>query len=78
MDDFHRRDHLGPLDALVRGVDAHFSTRPVAESPDALVVDVIREDTPARESKDVQITRFSSGAEFVFADRGIPLPLTVL
>ncbi|MGX6510841.1 hypothetical protein [Rhodococcus sp. SJ-2] len=71
-------DHLAPLDALVRGVDPHFSTRMVEESPDALVVDVIRADTPARESKDVQVTRFSSGAAFVFADRGIPLPLTVL
>lgn len=71
-------DHLAPLDALVRGVDPHFSTRIVEESPDALVVDVIRDETPARESKDVQVTRFSSGAAFVFADRGIPLPLTVL
>ncbi|WP_226435661.1 hypothetical protein [Rhodococcus yananensis] len=71
-------DHLDPLDALVRGVDTHFTSRVVAETEDALVVDVVRTPEPAREHADVAITRFSSGAAFVFEDRGIPLPLTVL
>ncbi|MFZ3394229.1 hypothetical protein TVH25_13285 [Rhodococcus sp. 7Tela_A2] len=71
-------DHLGALDALVRGVDAHFSVRVESETEDSLVVGVVREDTPAKECGEVAITRFSSGTDFVFADRGIPLPLTVL
>lgn len=70
--------HLGALDALVRGVDAHFSVRLESETPDALVVGVVREDTPAKECPEVAVTRFSSGTDFVFADRGIPLPLTVV
>lgn len=71
-------DHLGALDALVRGVDAHFSVRVRSDTPDALVVGVVREETPAKESAEVAVTRFSSGTDFVFADRGIPLPLTVV
>lgn len=71
-------DHLAPLDALVRGVDPHFTARVVSENDEALVVDVVRDETPAKECDEVAITRFSSGSSFVFEDRGIPLPLTVI
>ncbi|MEE2034074.1 hypothetical protein Q8814_18485, partial [Rhodococcus sp. CC-R104] len=71
-------DHLGPLDALVRGVDPHFTARVRSETADELIVDVVRTDTPAKEAGEVAITRFSTGADFEFADRGIPLPLIVL
>ncbi|WP_420749897.1 hypothetical protein [Rhodococcus sp. O3] len=71
-------EHLEALNALVRGVDPHFSVRIVAEDADALVVEVIVEPTPAKECGEVAITRFSTGSNFVFADRGIPLPLTVV
>ncbi|MBH0121966.1 hypothetical protein M1M07_05915 [Rhodococcus sp. HM1] len=71
-------EHLEALNALVRGVDPHFSVRVVAEDADALVVEVIVEPTPAKECGEVAITRFSTGSNFVFADRGIPLPLTVV
>ncbi len=71
-------EHLGALNALVRGVDPHFSVRVVAEDAVALIVEVIVESAPAKECGEVAITRFSSGASFVFADRGIPLPLTVV
>jgi len=71
-------DHLGPLNALARGLDPHFSTRVVAEDEDALVVEVVREARPTKDCPEVAVTRYSSGASFEFADRGIPLPLTVL
>ncbi len=71
-------EHLGALNALVRGVDPHLAVRVVAEDADALIVEVIVESAPAKECGEVAITRFSSGASFVFADRGIPLPLTVV
>ncbi|CAM3207799.1 hypothetical protein RHDE110596_22320 [Prescottella defluvii] len=71
-------DHLEPLQALVRGVNARFTAHVASEGPDALVVDVRTEDTPAKECGEVAITRFSTGANFAFADRGIPLPLTVV
>ncbi|ATQ30965.1 hypothetical protein D092_00895 [Rhodococcus ruber Chol-4] len=71
-------DHLGPLQALVRGVDPHFTARVVSEDAHALTVEVIREAEPASECGEVAITRFSTGATFAFADRGIPLPLTVV
>ncbi len=71
-------DHLGALDALVRGVDPHFSTRVVSEDEDALVVEIVRDEHPAKECAEVAVTRFSSGSSFEFRDRGIPLPLTVV
>ncbi|WP_371053501.1 hypothetical protein [Rhodococcus gordoniae] len=71
-------DHLGPLDALVRGVDPHFSTQVVSESAEALVVEVVRQEQPTKECPEVAVTRYSSGSSFEFVDRGIPLPLTFL
>jgi hypothetical protein len=71
-------EHLGPLDALVRGVDPHFTTRLVSATEEALVVEVFRAQSPANECDEVAITRFSTGSSFVFEDRGIPLPLTVV
>ncbi|MBP1158196.1 hypothetical protein ABIC28_001009 [Rhodococcus sp. PvR044] len=71
-------DHLEPLQALVRGVDPRFTVRVLSEDVDALLVEVVTEDEPAPECVEVAITRVSTGAGFVFADRGIPLPLTVI
>ncbi|MGO4204709.1 hypothetical protein AB4Z09_23785 [Rhodococcus sp. TAF43] len=71
-------DHLEPLQALVRGVNARFTAHVVSEDGDALVVDIRTEDGPTKECSEVAITRFSTGADFAFADRGIPLPLTVV
>ncbi|USC16502.1 hypothetical protein KZJ41_06280 [Rhodococcus sp. 11-3] len=70
--------HLEPLQALVRGVDPHFTAHVVSEDAHALTVEVIRDAEPAKECGEVAITRFSTGANFTFADRGIPLPLTVV
>lgn len=70
-------EHLGPLDALVRGVNPRFSCR--AESAaDGWSVEVELTDTPHKEAPEVAVTRFSTGADWTFTDRGIPLPLTVV
>ncbi|GAB2527028.1 hypothetical protein GCM10027167_33380 [Nocardia heshunensis] len=71
-------EHLQPLDALVRGVNPRFFTAVREVSDCALTLEIRRADLPFRTADEVAITRFSSGAGFVFADRGTPLPLTVL
>ncbi|WP_051133505.1 hypothetical protein [Nocardia paucivorans] len=70
-------DHLGPLNAMARGVDARYHGRVVDRTADGWTVELTRADEPFPEAPEVQITRFSTGADFTFADRGIPLPLTV-
>lgn len=70
-------DHVQPLDALVRGVDARFGTQVLADTDDELAVEITLGDHDVAEAPEVAITRISTGAEFVFADRGIPLPLTI-
>lgn len=71
-------DHLAPLDALVRGVDAHYYSKVTDNDAQGWTVEIDRADEPFRESSNVAVTRVSTGAEFGFADRGIPLPLTVV
>ncbi|MDG3016849.1 hypothetical protein [Speluncibacter jeojiensis] len=71
-------EHLEPLDALVRGVNPRFACEVVADTAEALTVAVVTTAEPAPECVEVAIAKVSSGAGFVFADRGIPLPLTVL
>ncbi len=70
--------HLAPLEAMARGVNPRFAAHVIADTPDELVVGFRQADTPFTESGEVAITRFSTGADFRFTDRGIPLPLTVL
>ena len=71
-------EHLGPLNALVRGVSPRFAVRVVEETDTALTVEVVTGEPPAKEAPEVALTRFSTGADFAFTDRGIPLPLTVV
>ncbi|MFC9962833.1 hypothetical protein ACFVH4_01170 [Nocardia ignorata] len=71
-------DHLAPLDALVRGVDPHYTCHTSKATDTELVVEVVRAEEPAAEAVEVALTRISTGAAFTFADRGIPLPLTVV
>lgn len=71
-------DHLEPLQALVRGVNPHFTVRVVSEGPAGLLVAVDTDVEPAPECVEVAITKVSTGAGFVFEDRGIPLPLYVV
>ena len=68
-------EHLGPLDAIVRSVDAHLRCRAVSDDDAELVVEVIREDTEAPVAHEVVLTRFSTGANHRFEDRGTPVEL---
>lgn len=70
-------DYLAPLNALARGVNPRYVASAVQEA-DGLTVGFTLADQPFREASEVAVTRFSTGAEFAFADRGKPLPLTVL
>lgn len=71
-------DHLGPLVALVRGVNPAFDLHVVEDLPDSLTIEVIVGEAPSKEASEVALTRFSTGAGFAFSDRGTPLPLTVV
>ncbi|MBT9296570.1 hypothetical protein KKP62_16510 [Rhodococcus sp. GOMB7] len=71
-------EHLDPLQALVRGVNPHFTVRVVAEDAAGLLLAVDITEAPAPECVEVAITKVSTGAAFVFEDRGIPLPLFVV
>ena len=66
-------DHLGPLDAIVRALDDHLGCEPVSDDGSGLVVEVVRGAEPVPASGDVLLTRFSTGAAFVFEDRGTPV-----
>ncbi|MFF2553211.1 hypothetical protein ACFVUS_19565 [Nocardia sp. NPDC058058] len=70
--------HLEALNALARGVNPRFEVRVRSVTDTALTVEFGLSATPFREAGEVAITRFSTGADFSFTDRGIPLPLTVL
>ncbi|MFD6162047.1 hypothetical protein ACFWF7_32275 [Nocardia sp. NPDC060256] len=71
-------DHLAPIDAMARAVNPRFVARTVDSTDRALTIEIARADQPFRESTEVALTRFSTGAAFAFTDRGIPLPLTVV
>lgn len=68
-------DHLEPLDALLRGVDARLRADVLTASDDELVVEVVTDDDPAPEAAEVALTRFSTGADFAFVDRGTPVEI---
>ena len=67
--------HLEPLDAIVGAVDRHFRCLVVADSPDELVVEVVRGDDELPVPDEVRLTEFSTGADFAFTDRGTPVVL---
>ncbi|WP_280443030.1 hypothetical protein [Nocardia brasiliensis] len=71
-------EHLAAVEAIARGVNPRYVARAVDSTPDALVVEFSRADHPFLESTEVALTRISTGAAFVFAERGTPLPLTVV
>ncbi len=71
-------EHLAPLEAMARGVNPHYAAHVVGDTADELLIEFRSAERPFAESGEVAITRISSGANFRFADRGIPLPLTVV
>lgn len=66
---------LDPLDAVVRGVDPYLSCTVVDDTTAELVIEVRRGDVEHPESSDVALTRFSTGADFDFSDRGVPVEI---
>lgn len=71
-------EHPAPLEAMVRGVNPRFTPRVLTASPEGFTVEITLGEKIFREASEVAITRFSTGADFAFTDRGIPLPLTVV
>ncbi len=66
-------DDVASLQAVVRAVDPHLDVE-VTGSATAWTAHVVRRSEPAREADAVAITRFSSGAGFVFEPRrSIPI-----
>ncbi|NMO02140.1 hypothetical protein HH308_13060 [Gordonia sp. TBRC 11910] len=68
-------EHLEPLQAAATAVERHWSIGAAEVHDGALEVVIAQGDSQA-ESGEVAIVRFSSGATFEFADRGIPLSIT--
>jgi hypothetical protein len=66
-------EHLEPLDAVVREVDARFRCVALSDAGGVLEVEVVMDDEPAKVADAVAMTAFSTGADFVFAERGVPV-----
>lgn len=63
-------DHLEPLQAILHAVDPYLHARVTAQSAELLELHVERTSSSSAEPAEVQVTRFSTGASFVFAERG--------
>lgn len=75
-------DHLEPLQAIAVAVDPHWTVSTAENaahehSGQILRVRFAQGPSEQRESGEVAIARFSSGAGFTFVDRGRSIPLTV-
>lgn len=70
--------NLAPIEAIARGVNPRYAVHVISDTDEELAVGFLLAEKPFAEAGEVAITRFSTGAEFRFTDRGIPLPLTVI
>ncbi|WP_069160985.1 hypothetical protein [Nocardia altamirensis] len=70
-------DYIAPIAAMARAVNPRCAVCATV-SGDELRVDLTLGDESRPESTEVALTRFSTGADFTFSDRGVPLPLTVV
>ena len=68
-------DDVAPLDAAVRAMDNRYRCEVVSATDAELVMEVLLGDEPEKESDDVALARFSTGAAFEFSDRGTPVEL---
>ncbi len=68
-------DHLGALDAIARAVNPRFVCEATGSTGEDLVVTFTMGDTDRPEADDVALTRFSTGADFAFATRGVPVAI---
>ncbi|MEY2448625.1 MAG: hypothetical protein QOH79_2101 [Acidimicrobiaceae bacterium] len=67
-------DHPEPLNAIVRAVDPRFRCEAFAGG-DGVAFEVVMDDVAAPIAGDVELARISTGARFVFKDRGTPVTL---
>jgi len=68
-------DHLEALEAIARAVNPRFECAAIESAGDDLVVEVRLGPTERPESSDVALTRFSTGADFAFVPRGVPVEI---
>jgi hypothetical protein len=68
-------DDLSPLDALVHGVAPTLAVRVEADDFDKRVLRIVDTGEVRPEPAEVQLARFSQGADFAFEDRRL-LPIT--
>lgn len=59
-------------------MNPRFRSRVRAADDTTLTIEITTAAAPFKEAPEVAVTRFSTGADFAFADRGIPLPLSVV
>ncbi len=66
--------HDEAITTMVQGVDLHFRAERTEPGPDGVAAwTVARADEPAKESSDVALTRFSTGAAFEFSETPVDL-----
>jgi hypothetical protein len=66
--------HDEGLTTLVQGVDLHYSVERVQVHGDEVAAwQVVRDEVPARESRLVGLTRFSTGSDFRFRETPVEL-----
>ena len=70
--------HLDPVQAILNAVNPRLRVAATAQTDDVLELAVTVGDDLHADFGEVQMTRISTGAAFVFDDRGRGLPLTVL
>lgn len=68
-------DHLEPIQAMLDGVDPTLRVSVLTSTTQALTLAVTGGAEPHREFGEVALTKFSTGANFAFVDRGRSLPL---
>ena len=66
----------GPLQAIATAIDPHIAVR-ISGTSDDWTAEFEKTDTAAKESPEVEVTRFSQGVTFQFEER-LSLPLTVV
>ena len=65
---------VAPIDAILHAVDPGLRAEVVTDAPDELTVRVVAGE-PREEPPEVAVTRFSTGAAFVLAERRTTLPV---
>jgi hypothetical protein len=66
--------HPEPLDAIVRAIDPRYRCELMGDEPH-VAFEVVMDDVAAPMAGEVELARFSTGATFVFEDRGTPVAL---